>query len=58
MRRILVIGGGIAGVESALTLAADPREAEAAAAQFAARAEGALRATPPYGSWLRDALGG
>lgn len=44
--------------ESALTLAADPREAEAAAAQFAARAEGALRATPPYGSWLRDALGG
>ncbi len=44
--------------ESALVLAADPREAEQAASAFAARAQAVLQGVPPYGSWLRELLGG
>ena len=40
-----------------LALAANPREAEAAGAAFAVRAQAALRAAPPYGAWLTERLG-
>ena len=42
--------------EGALSLAADPREGEAARAAFAAKAGAALNAVPPYGTWLRQVL--
>lgn len=44
--------------QSALALAADPREAEQAAAAFAARVEAILPGIPPYGAWMREVLGG
>jgi tryptophan halogenase len=44
--------------EGALAAAADPREAEAAGASFAARAQAALRVTPPYGAWLSEVVRG
>jgi len=44
--------------EGPLALAADPPEAEAAGLGFGAKAEAALRMTPPYGAWLREALRG
>jgi tryptophan halogenase len=44
--------------EGALSLAADPREGEAARQAFAAKANAALNAVPPYGVWLRQVLGG
>jgi len=44
--------------EGPLGHAADPREGEAAAAAFAARARAALQSTPPYAAWLQRALGG
>lgn len=43
--------------QGALSLAADPREGEAARREFAAKANAALHAVPPYGSWLRQVLG-
>jgi hypothetical protein len=43
--------------EGALSLAADPREGEAARRSFAAKAQVALQAVPPYGVWLRQVLG-
>lgn len=43
--------------ESALGLAADPRAAETARAAFAARANAALQAAPPYLDWLGHVLG-
>jgi len=42
--------------EGPLAAAADPRAAEAAGAAFAAKAQAALQATPPYGVWLSEAL--
>ncbi len=42
----------------ALSLAADPREGEAAGRAFAAKANAALSVVPPYGVWLRQVLGG
>jgi len=39
-----------------LAAAADPREAEAAAGAFAAKAQAALQGTPPYALWLRETL--
>jgi len=44
--------------EGPLALAADPREAEAAGLAFGAKAEAALRMTPPYAAWLSEALRG
>jgi tryptophan halogenase len=44
--------------EGALSLAADPREGEAARRAFAAKANAALNAVPPYATWLRQVLGG
>ena len=44
--------------EGLLSRAADPREADAAATAFAAKAQAALRATPPYGAWLSEVLRG
>ena len=44
--------------EGALAAAGDPREAEAAGAAFAAKAQAALRATPPYGAWLSEVVRG
>ena len=44
--------------ESALTLAADPGEAERAAAAFAMRVQSLMPSVPPYGSWMREALSG
>ena len=44
--------------EGALAAAADPREAEAAGAAFAAIAQAALRVTPPYGAWLSEVVRG
>jgi tryptophan halogenase len=44
--------------EGTLSLAADPREGEAARRAFAAKANAALGAVPPYGMWLRQVLGG
>ena len=43
--------------QGALSLAADPREGEAARREFAAKANAALHAVPPYGAWLRQVLG-
>ena len=43
--------------EGALSLAADPREGEAARGAFAAKASAALNSVPPYGAWLRQVLG-
>jgi tryptophan halogenase len=43
--------------EGPLAMAADPRAAEAAGAAFGAKAEAALRTTPPYGAWMNEALG-
>lgn len=42
--------------ESALGLAADPREAEAAGAAFAVNAQAALLSAPPYALWVREVL--
>jgi tryptophan halogenase len=47
--------GHVAG-EGPLAAAADPREAEAAGAAFGAKAEAALRSTPPYPVWLNEML--
>jgi tryptophan halogenase len=44
--------------DSPLAAAADPREAEAAAAAFAARAQAALQVTPRYGAWLSEVVRG
>jgi tryptophan 7-halogenase len=44
--------------EGALAIAADRREAEAARAAFAAKAQAALQATPPYGGWLSEVVRG
>src|SRR5690606_20625060 len=44
--------------ESALSLAADPGEAEAAGAAFAVKAQAALQGTPPYALWVREVLQG
>ncbi len=49
--------GHPAGI-GALSLATDPREGEAAQRAFAAKANAALNAVPPYGTWLRQVLGG
>ena len=42
--------------EGALSLAADPRQAEAARAALAAKAAAALQAAPPYPDWLGRVL--
>jgi tryptophan halogenase len=42
--------------EGPLTLAADPREAEAAGTAFAAKAQAALRAASRYPDWLSEVL--
>jgi tryptophan halogenase len=47
--------GHPAGV-GALSLAADPREGEAAHRAFAAKASAALQAVPPYAAWLRQVV--
>jgi tryptophan halogenase len=44
--------------QGALSLAADPREGEAARREFAAKANAALNAVPPYAAWLRQVLAG
>lgn len=49
--------GHQAGI-GALSLASDSREGEAARRAFAAKADAALLAVPPYGAWLRQVLGG
>jgi hypothetical protein len=49
---------GLVPGEGALGRAADPREGEAAAAEFAGRAQAALAAAPPYAAWLQEALRG
>jgi tryptophan halogenase len=43
--------------EGPLALAADPGEAKAAGTAFGAKAQAVLRAAPPYGAWLVEALG-
>ena len=43
--------------EGALNRAADPREADAASAAFAAKAGAVLQAAPPYPAWLGEMLG-
>lgn len=43
--------------EGALTRAADPRQNEAGSAAFAAKAQAALQAAPPYQAWLGQVLG-
>ena len=47
---------GHASGEGPLALAADAREADAAAAAFAGKAKAALETTPPYAAWLGHAL--
>ncbi|KRA80587.1 hypothetical protein ASD76_15640 [Altererythrobacter sp. Root672] len=42
--------------EGVLAQAADPREGDAARAAFAAKAQAALAAVPPYGAWMKQAL--
>jgi tryptophan halogenase len=44
--------------QGVLSLAADPREGDAARRAFAGKANAALQAVPPYGVWLRQVLEG